>query len=104
MALNFEAYYKKIILLTKKRYIMIDNKDAIKYKGVMVSRRGYCKFAKDIYKGVVKLISQNSHTLILSIHESIWTLLEDIVEVIFQIFFFVGIFGIHTISNHFYSR
>ena len=56
MALVFEAYYDKVVLLTKKRYIMVSGTD-VYYKGVMNARRDYCKYAKDLYKAVVNMIA-----------------------------------------------
>jgi len=56
IALKFESYYDKVVLLTKKRYILV-NGSTISYKGVMNARRDYCKFAKDTYEGVVKMVA-----------------------------------------------
>lgn len=56
MALQFESYFDKIILLTKKRYILV-NDDTILYKGVMNARRDYCKYAKCTYENIIKLIA-----------------------------------------------
>ncbi|KAK9659892.1 hypothetical protein K7432_018329 [Basidiobolus ranarum] len=52
MALNFDEHYDKIILMSKKRYIMYKDR-TIKYKGVMNARRGYCQFAKNLYSNTV---------------------------------------------------
>jgi DNA polymerase delta subunit 1 len=56
MALKFESYYDKVVLLTKKRYILVCD-GRVSYKGVMNARRDYCKFAKDTYKGVIEIIA-----------------------------------------------
>ena len=56
MALKFESYYDKVILLTKKRYILV-NGSKISYKGVMNARRDYCKFAKETYEGVMEMVA-----------------------------------------------
>lgn len=56
MSINFEDFFDRIILMSKKRYIMIKNGN-LKFKGVMVSRRGYCQFAKDMYKQVIQYIA-----------------------------------------------
>lgn len=56
MALKFESYYDKVVLLTKKRYILVSNGRA-SYKGVMNARRDYCRFAKDTYEGVVGMVA-----------------------------------------------
>lgn len=64
MTLNFEDYFDKMILLSKKRYIMAKG-PVIKYKGVMIARRGYCRFAKDLYKEVIlKIASGDSPDII----------------------------------------
>ena len=55
MALKFESYYDKVVLLTKKRYILV-NSSGVTYKGVMNARRDYCKFAKDTYEGVINMV------------------------------------------------
>lgn len=57
IVLKFEEYYKKMILLSKKRYVMIREDNTLKYKGVMIARRGYCEFAKNIFSGVISMIS-----------------------------------------------
>ena len=59
MALKFEEYYKKMILLSKKRYIMIKEDNSLKYKGVMIARRGYCEYAKELFSEVIYMISLN---------------------------------------------
>ena len=56
MALKFESYYDKVILLTKKRYILVSD-SKISYKGVMNARRDYCKFAKETYEGVMEMVA-----------------------------------------------
>jgi DNA polymerase delta subunit 1 len=59
MALKFESYYDKVVLLTKKRYILVDG-GSITYKGVMNARRDYCRFAKDTYEGVIGMVVAGS--------------------------------------------
>jgi DNA polymerase delta subunit 1 len=61
MALMFESYCDKAILLTKKRYVLVSS-DKITYKGVMTARRDYCKYAKDLYKGVIGMITAGKHS------------------------------------------
>lgn len=56
MSLQFESYYDKVVLLTKKRYILV-NGQKISYKGVMNARRDYCKYAKETYEHIIKLIA-----------------------------------------------
>lgn len=56
MSLQFESYFDKVILLTKKRYILV-NKNNISYKGVMNARRDYCKYAKETYEHIIKLMA-----------------------------------------------
>lgn len=58
MALIFEAYYPSVILLSKKRYIMIDLNSNVQSKGVMSVRRNYCQFAKNMYTDLVRIISK----------------------------------------------
>ena len=55
MALKFECHCEKIILFTKKRYVLVSD-GKVSYKGVMNARRDYCKYAKDTYSGVIKLV------------------------------------------------
>ena len=55
MALKFECYCEKIMLLTKKRYVLVSD-GKVSYKGVMNARRDYCKYAKDTYSGVMELV------------------------------------------------
>jgi DNA polymerase elongation subunit (family B) len=62
MALNFEEYYQKMILMNKKRYIMMKQDGTLKYKGVMIARRGYCQYAKDIYKEVIMRLAKEETT------------------------------------------
>ena len=57
MALKFECYCEKIMLLTKKRYVLVSD-GKVSYKGVMNARRDYCKYAKDTYSGVMKLFAK----------------------------------------------
>jgi DNA polymerase delta subunit 1 len=61
MALKFEAYCDKVILLTKKRYVLVgrdsDGSPAVSYKGVMNARRDYCKYAKDTYAEAVRMVA-----------------------------------------------
>lgn len=57
MALNFESYCEKIILLTKKRYVLVSS-GKVFYKGVMNARRDYCKYAKDTYSGVMEMVAK----------------------------------------------
>jgi DNA polymerase elongation subunit (family B) len=56
MALKFESYCEKIMLLTKKRYVLVSD-GKVSYKGVMNARRDYCKYAKDTYSGVIQLVA-----------------------------------------------
>ena len=58
MALIFEAYYTSVILLSKKRYIMVDESSNVQSKGVMTVRRNYCNYAKNMYTELVKIISR----------------------------------------------
>lgn len=57
MALKFECYCEKIMLLTKKRYVLVSD-GKVSYKGVMNARRDYCKYAKDTYSGVMELVAK----------------------------------------------
>ena len=62
MALKFEMYCDKVILLTKKRYILVaDGK--VSYKGVMNARRDYCKYAKDTYAEAVRMVALGKDTV-----------------------------------------
>ena len=60
MVLKYEDYYNKIIMLSKKKYILGKKLDSggisISYKGVANARRGYCEYAKKLYEDVVNLI------------------------------------------------
>ncbi len=56
MALKFEIYCDKVILLTKKRYILVSD-GKVSYKGVMNARRDYCKYAKDTYAEAVRMVA-----------------------------------------------
>ena len=57
MVLSFESYYDSVVLLSKKRYIMLD-KDKLYYKGVMSARRDYCKYARDMFNDIVSMIAR----------------------------------------------
>lgn len=61
MALKFEMYCDKVILLTKKRYVLVgrdsDGSPVVSYKGVMNARRDYCKYAKDTYAEAVRMVA-----------------------------------------------
>ena len=57
MALQFETYCDKVILLSKKRYILVTG-DKISYKGVMNARRDYCKYAKDTYSKTLEIVAK----------------------------------------------
>jgi DNA polymerase delta subunit 1 len=59
--LQFEEYYKKMILMNKKRYIMVKLNNELKFKGVMIARRGYCEYAKEIYRSIIDMISKDYH-------------------------------------------
>ena len=59
MALKFESYYDKVVLLTKKRYILVSG-DKISYKGVMNARRDYCRFAKKTYEDVIEMVASGA--------------------------------------------
>jgi DNA polymerase delta subunit 1 len=58
MALLFESCYESVILLNKKRYVMLDDKNHIYYKGVMSARRDYCSFVKQFYVDVVTIVAR----------------------------------------------
>jgi DNA polymerase elongation subunit (family B) len=58
MALIYEAFYESVILLNKKRYVMLDDKNNILYKGVMSARRDYCAFFKKFYLDVVGIVAR----------------------------------------------
>lgn len=77
MALNFESYYDKIILMSKKRYILYHNGN-LKYKGVMSARRGYCQYAKDIYNDTIMSIflGKSNDKIISDIDMTIYQLLQ----------------------------
>jgi len=64
MALKFESYCEKILLLTKKRYVLVSD-GKVSYKGVMNARRDYCKYAKDTYSGVIQLVATGNNEQIL---------------------------------------
>ena len=57
MALKFETYCDKVILLTKKRYVLVGSDGDVSYKGVMNARRDYCKYAKDTYAEAVRMVA-----------------------------------------------
>ena len=59
MALKLECYCEKIMLLTKKRYVLVSD-GKVSYKGVMNARRDYCKYAKDTYSGVMELVTKDA--------------------------------------------
>jgi DNA polymerase elongation subunit (family B) len=61
MALKFEAYCDKVVLLTKKRYVTVSN-GRVRYRGVMNARRDYCKFAKDTYSHTIEMIATGAAT------------------------------------------
>jgi len=64
MALKFESYCEKILLLTKKRYVLVSD-GKVSYKGVMNARRDYCKYAKNTYSGVIQLVATGKNEEIL---------------------------------------
>ena len=70
MALIYEAYYKSVILLSKKRYIMVEDNNSVQSKGVMTVRRNYCKYVKDMYTELVRTISLGTSELNV-IHECV---------------------------------
>lgn len=82
MLLQFESYYDKIILLTKKRYILVNGHN-VSYKGVMNARRDYCKYAKDTYENVIKLIanSESNETIIKYVHKRLFDLFFNNVDI-----------------------
>jgi DNA polymerase elongation subunit (family B) len=61
MALKFETFCEKVILLTKKRYVLVgkdgEGSPVVSYKGVMNARRDYCKYAKDTYAEAVRMVA-----------------------------------------------
>ena len=59
MALKFEAYCDKVILLTKKRYVLVSGSE-VKYKGVMNARRDYCAYAKNTYSEIMEMIAKDA--------------------------------------------
>ncbi len=59
MALKFETYCDKVILLTKKRYVLVTG-DRVSYKGVMNARRDYCKYAKDTYSKAMEMVAMSA--------------------------------------------
>lgn len=82
MRLNYEDCYEKIILMSKKRYIMYKNGKP-KYKGVMYARRGYCKFAKDLYQFMILEIctGKSTESILASLDEKLMELLKGQVSV-----------------------
>ena len=82
MALKFEKYCDKIILLTKKRYIIVSN-GKIQYKGVMNARRDYCNFAKKTYSQTIEMIAKGHSTgdIMKYIDSTILKLLSDNVPI-----------------------
>ncbi|OZJ01442.1 hypothetical protein BZG36_05712, partial [Bifiguratus adelaidae] len=56
MALNCEAYYEKMLFMSKKRYIMREKGGKIKYKGVVNARRNYCVFVRNLYSEIVTMM------------------------------------------------
>jgi len=59
MDLAFKKYYHKIILMSKKRYIMMKKDKSLVFKGVLIARRGYCAYCKEIYKNIIDMIFRN---------------------------------------------
>lgn len=78
MSLKYESYYDKVVLLSKKRYILVSG-DSIKYKGVMTARRDYCKYAKDTYEGVIHMIAKGKTS------ESIANYIDDRMLKLYQV-------------------
>ena len=62
MALAFEEYYPKIILMSKKRYIMMKKDRNLVFKGVLIARRGYCTYCKEIYRNIIDMIFRDENT------------------------------------------
>ncbi|KAG1002428.1 hypothetical protein G6F27_011972 [Rhizopus arrhizus] len=56
MHLKYESYSKKMLILSKKKYILLDEHNKLVYKGVTNARRGYCKFVKHLYEAIVEMI------------------------------------------------
>jgi DNA polymerase delta subunit 1 len=83
IALNFEDYYDKIILMSKKRYIMVKKGGKLTYKGVMMARRGYCEYSKNVYKDVLNMIAKGNeaNNIIRYIDESLLDLVTGQVPV-----------------------
>ena len=77
MALKFECYCEKIMLLTKKRYVLVSD-GKVSYKGVMNARRDYCKYAKDTYSGVMELVAKgNTDTDGISVRTSVTDYIDN---------------------------
>jgi DNA polymerase delta subunit 1 len=54
--LKYESYSKKMIIFSKKKYIMLDTNNSITYKGVTNARRGYCTFVKKMYENIIGMV------------------------------------------------
>lgn len=82
MALKFEKYCDKVVLLTKKRYVTVSN-EKIHYKGVMNARRDYCKFAKNTYSHTIEMIAKSYSKDDISkyVDSTIFTLLHNKVAI-----------------------
>lgn len=82
MSLQFESYFDKVILLTKKRYILVNEKN-ISYKGVMNARRDYCKYAKETYEHIIQLIAigESNENVINYINKQIFDLIMNKVNI-----------------------
>lgn len=66
MKIAFEKIFDVFLILTKKRYAgyICNEKREIKQfmkKGLILARRNYCKFSKDIYTEVLKLYMDNTY-------------------------------------------
>lgn len=55
MFLNYENFYDKMIIISKKKYIMYRHTN-ISFKGITSAKRGYCDFVKDVYKILLDMI------------------------------------------------
>lgn len=65
MKLNFEKIFRTFLILTKKRYagyICARNGEIVQFmkKGLLLARRDYCQFAKNVYETVIKRILDES--------------------------------------------
>jgi len=56
MYLKYECYSRKMLIFSKKKYIMLNEDGTLTYKGVTNARRGYCRFVKDLYQTVVDMM------------------------------------------------